>query len=62
MATFYIFLIRLILSSIISIVVCRLFFQSISADKIMGLAALIFGLAYLFEYLRKRGKGDSQGA
>jgi hypothetical protein len=27
----------------------------------MGLAALIFALAYLFEYLRKRGKGKVRG-
>lgn len=56
MKTFYIFSARLILSIIISIVVCRLFFQDIALYKIVGLAVLIFGLAYFFEYLRKSGK------
>ncbi len=62
MASYSILLIRLILSVIISMVVCRLFFQSIPVYKIMGLAVLIFGLAYLFEYLRNVGKGDSKGS
>ena len=56
MSPFYILLIRLFLSVLISLVVCRLFFQHIAVYKIMGLAVLIFGLAYLFEYLRKVGK------
>jgi len=61
MGSSYILLIRLILSVFISIVVCRLFFQSMPVYKILGLAVLIFGLAYLFEYLRNVGKGDRNG-
>ena len=61
MGSYYILLIRLILSVIISLVVCRMFFQSIPVYKIIGLAVLIFGLAYLFEYLRNVGKGDKDG-
>ncbi len=62
MGAFYIFFIRFILSVIISLVICRMFFQNIALDKIIGLAVFIFVLAYLFEYLRKMGKGDSNGS
>ena len=61
MQSSYIFLIRLILSIIISIMICRMFFPAMPVFKIVGLAVLIFGLAYLFEYLRKTGKGDKKG-
>ena len=57
----YILLIRLLLSVIISFMVCRLFFKDIAVYKIVGLAVLIFGLAYLFEYLRNVGKGEKDG-
>jgi hypothetical protein len=46
---------RLILSVVISLVVCRMFSQD-TPVKIVVLALLLFGLAYLFEYLRKVGK------
>ena len=61
MQSSYIFLIRLILSIIISLVICRMFFQHIPVYKIVGLAVLICGLAYLFEYLRNTGKGGKEG-
>ena len=61
MQSSYIFLIRLILSIIISFVICRMFFQYIPVYKIVGLAVLICGLAYLFEYLRNMGKGNKEG-
>ena len=56
-----IFLIRLILSIIISIMICRMFFQAMPVYKIVGLAVLICGLAYFFQYLRNTGKGDKKG-
>ncbi len=62
MTSLYILLIRLILSVVISVVVARMFFQSISNFKIACLAALICGLAYLFENLRKIGKGNNVGS
>lgn len=61
MGFYYILLIRLILSVIISLVVCRMFFQNIPVFKILLLAVLLCGMAYLFEYLRKIGKGDDTG-
>lgn len=62
MGSYYILLIRLILSVMISIVVCRMFFQNMAVYKIVILAVLLCGLAYLFEYLRKVGKGDKTGS
>jgi len=59
MGAFYILLIRFFVSVVISFIVCRMFFQNIPVYKTIGLAVLICGLAYLFEYLRKIGKGDN---
>jgi len=59
MGAFYILLIRFFVSVVISFIVCRMFFQNIPVYKTIGLAVLICGLAYLFEYLRKIGKGNN---
>ena len=61
MGSYYILLIRLILSVIISLVVCRMFAQG-TPVKIAVLAVLLCSLAYLFEYLRKVGKKDNTGS
>jgi hypothetical protein len=62
MGSYYILLIRMILSIVISILVCRMFFQNMAVYKIVLLAVLLCGLAYLFEYLRKVGNGDKTGS
>ncbi len=61
MGKFYVLLIRLVLSIVISVVVGRLFFPGIGLIKIGILAIMIFGLAYLFEYLRKIGSENRGG-
>ncbi|HEJ83469.1 MAG: hypothetical protein K9N21_12850 [Deltaproteobacteria bacterium] len=48
--------IRLILSGIFAFVISRLFFESMSATKVLGLGVALFGFAYLFEYVRIRNK------
>ena len=48
--------IRLILSGIFAFIISRLFFQDMSALKVIGLGIVMFGFAYLFEYVRKRDK------
>jgi len=48
--------VRLALSGIFAIVISRLFFDDMSATKILGLGAALFGFAYLFEYVRNRNK------
>ncbi len=61
MGPFEIFIIRLIIAGIFSFFICRVFFQGVSLIKVSGLASVMLGLAYLFEYLRKRGKGGIHG-
>mgnify|MGYP006865184659 CR=1 FL=1 len=50
--------IRLILAGIFAIIIARVFFQEMSASRVIGLGIVLFGFAYLFEYVRKRNKGD----
>jgi hypothetical protein len=53
--------IRLILSGIFAVVISRVFFDDMSAAKVVGLGVALFGFAYLFEYVRNRNKeGDAQ--
>jgi hypothetical protein len=51
-----IIVIRLILSGVFALVISRLFFQDLSVSKVLGLGIVLFGFAYLFEYVRKRNK------
>jgi len=51
--------IRLILSGIFAFVISRLFFDNMSTTKVLGLGAVLFGFAYLFEYVRNRNKEGS---
>ncbi len=46
--------IRLVLSVVFAFIVTRLFFHNMATTKVLGLALVFFGLAYLFEYLRKQ--------
>ncbi len=46
--------IRLILSGVFAFILARLFFQEMSVLKVLGLGVVLFGFAYLFEYVRKR--------
>ena len=55
-----IIVIRLILSGIFAFIIARLFFQDMSALRVLGFGVVLFGFAYLFEYIRKRDKkGDA---
>lgn len=51
-----IIVIRLILSGVFALVISRLFFHDLSVSKVLGLGIVLFGFAYLFEYVRKRNK------
>ena len=62
MGTYSIFLIRLVVSIIVAFLISRLFFQGASMVKILGLAAIMLILAYLFEFTRrkeKKGQNDT---
>jgi len=49
-----IFFIRAILGVAIAIVITRMFRGSAGAEYVAGLAIVLVGLAYVFEYFRKR--------
>jgi len=46
--------IRLVLSVVFAFLVTRLFFQNIPMIKVLGLALVLFCLAYVFEFLRRQ--------
>jgi hypothetical protein len=54
-------LIRAALSLFIALLISRFFFQAGGWVKTIGLAAIMFFLAYLFEYTKKRDKGGGHG-
>jgi hypothetical protein len=62
MGTFEIFVIRLILSVVIAVLICRFFFQETPLIKVFGLALIMMGLAYILEYLKRRKKGGIHGS
>ena len=62
MGMFEMFLIRLILAIMFAFFLCRIFFPGTPMIKVFGLAVIMFGLAYLFEYLRKRDKEGENGS
>jgi hypothetical protein len=49
-----IFFIRAILGVAIAIVITRMFRGSAGTEYVAGLAIVLVGIAYLFEYFRKR--------
>lgn len=54
MGSFGIFVIRLILSVGFAFITSRVFFKSTSLINVIGLAVVLLGLAYLFEYFKRR--------
>ena len=61
MGTFTIFLIRLVVSVILAFLISRLFFQGASMVKILGFAAIMLILAYLFEFTRRKDRKEQDG-
>ena len=61
MGPFEIFIIRILLSVLISVLMCRVFFQRTEWFMVAGLAFVLLGIAYLMEYLKKRDKGGGYG-
>ena len=56
MSTFRVILIRAALAIVIAVIVIRLFFPGSGVGKIVGLAAVLLGLAYVFEYTKRRDR------
>jgi hypothetical protein len=47
------FLVRAIMAVLVAFVIARFFFQGISLSKTFLLGAILFALAYLFEFARR---------
>ena len=56
MNQFSIFIIRAVVGLAFATLVTRMFHGSIDPGYVLGLAAILVGLAYFAEYLRKRKK------
>jgi len=54
-------LLRLILATVLAFIISRFFFRGTAMIKVLVLAGILVGLAYLFEYTKKRDKGDKNG-
>lgn len=53
--------IRIILAILLAFVIGRFFFKEISVIKVGLLAVVMLGFAYLFEYTKKRDRGNRNG-
>lgn len=56
-----IFLIRLLASLLIAFLIGWFFFEKTTPAKVIGLAGVLLGFAYLFKYLRRSGEGEDRG-
>ena len=56
MSPISIFLIRAVVGLAFAAIITRMFHGSIDPGYVLGLAAILVGLAYFAEYLRKRKK------
>jgi hypothetical protein len=56
MSSFLVILIRAALAITIAVLVMRLFFPESGTGRTLGLAAVLFGLAYVFEYTKRRDR------
>jgi positive regulator of sigma E activity len=62
MGPFFIFILRLVIAALLAFIICRMFFQGTPLIKVFGLAGILLGFAYLFEYLKSRDKGGENGS
>jgi hypothetical protein len=50
----FVFIIRAVLAVILAFMASRMFSRSMETADILGLAAILLGLAYLFQYVKKQ--------
>ena len=58
MTIFYIFIMRLVLSMVLALLICRFFFPGASTIRVLGLAVIMLILSYLFENMRKKEREE----
>jgi hypothetical protein len=61
MGAFSIFIIRAIIAVLMALIISRMFFKEIPISKVAGLALVLLGFAYLFQYVKKRDRGGNDG-
>ncbi|MFH1489071.1 MAG: hypothetical protein ABII06_09215 [Pseudomonadota bacterium] len=61
MGGFTLFIIRAMLAAVFAVLIGRFFFQGTPVIKVTLLALVLLGLAYLFEYTKKRDSGGQNG-
>jgi hypothetical protein len=52
---------RLILAAVFAFILCRIFFPGASPIRVSALAAALLGLAYIFEYTKRKDRGGTHG-
>jgi len=56
-----VFAVRVILAIVLAILIGRFYFQEHTLVKTVILAVVLFGLAYVFQYTKKRDRGGKNG-
>lgn len=56
-----VFAIRLVAAVLFSLLASRVYFGSVSPGRVMLFAAVLLGLAYVFEYARKKNGNGGKG-
>ncbi len=54
MNRFYVFLIRAILGAMFAVLLSRFFYPNAAPLYVVGLGVFLVGMAYIFEYIRKK--------
>ncbi|MBW1774722.1 MAG: hypothetical protein JRJ51_10975 [Deltaproteobacteria bacterium] len=57
-----VFILRIILAILLAFVIGRFFFESMTVIKVGLLAGVMLVFAYLFEYTKKRDRGNKNGS
>jgi len=57
-----VFVMRVILALLLAFLIGRLYFKPFSLGKVAILAAVLFGLACIFQYTKKRDRGGQNGS
>ncbi|MBW1764707.1 MAG: hypothetical protein JRJ23_08210 [Deltaproteobacteria bacterium] len=56
----YVFILRFVLSVVLAAVISRLFWGWLPLGRVLGFAAILLVLAYLFEYTREKDKSGQR--
>ena len=57
-----VFILRIILAILLAFVIGRFFFEQMTVIKVGLLAGVMLVFAYLFEYTKKRDRGNQNGS